>query len=453
MHLPPRVARTPHQGSGRRSVSLGVRVLAVAAGAVVAAGGVPAWAASGHARASEAVAARSAAAPVTTTGQLVVKLSPGVTIDRVNRQLGSRTHSAVLASRSIYLLDVPLESVESDPAKRDKEWKKQASKLIKGLEKAGSVVYAEVNNLADATDGERFYYWPSGGPSCGAEDPSRYRTQPAASDLSLAAIHPHAVGAGAVVAVLDTGAVLEHPELAARLAPGGYDYVDDDAIPQEVGDGLDQDGDALVDEGYGHGTFVAGVVALVAPGATILPQRVLDSDGRGNVFTVAEAVYDSIGHGADVINMSFGTADKMESKIVSEALKAAAKAGVVVVAAAGNDGSKAKHYPAAVDKVISVGALGTDGAALATFSARGDWVDVAAPGVGIISALPCGFGSWSGTSMAAPFVAGAAALQSGVGGEPKRDKRSENIKKSAKKVKGLDVHDGVVDLGRLLDVP
>ncbi len=449
MHQHARVAEKPHPGSGRRSASLGVLVTAVAATVIAATGSAPAWAAP-HGAWDRAD--RSVVSPPQATGQLVVKLSPGADINQINRQLGSRTHSALLASRSIYLLDVPLDTVEADPAKRDKAWKKQAGKLIKQLKKAKSVAYAEINSVADATDGERFHYWPSGGPSCDGDDSSAYLAQPAASQLALEAVHQRADGTGAVVAVLDTGAVLNHPALAGRLAAGGYDYVDDDSTPGEVGDGVDQDGDTLVDEGYGHGTFVAGVVALVAPGAKILPQRVLDSDGRGNVFTVAEAVYDSISDGADVINMSFGTPDKMESKIVTEALKAASKAGVVVVAAAGNDGSEDKHYPAAVDKVISVGALSADGTGLATFSARGDWVDVAAPGVGIVSALSCGFGSWSGTSMAAPFVAGAAALDSGDGGEPKRDKRSENVTKSANKVTGLKVHHGVVDLRRLLEM-
>jgi subtilisin family serine protease len=226
--------------------------------------------------------------------------------------------------------------------------------------------------------------------------------------------------------------------------------VDDDPVPQEERDNVDQDGDSIVDEGYGHGTFVAGIVALVAPGARILPQRVLDSDGRGNVFTVAEAVYDSVAEGADVINMSFGTTGAVESKVLTEALKAAAKAGVVLVAAAGNDGSRVKHYPAAVDGVLSVGALDAGGTGLAPFSARGDWVDLAAPGQDVTSMLPCGYGTWSGTSMAAPFVAGAAALDAGAGGSAKRDGKGEKIRHSAERLKGVSVHDGALDVARML---
>ncbi|MFZ0159016.1 MAG: S8 family serine peptidase [Kineosporiaceae bacterium] len=449
MHRTTRVVEVPLTDSTRHSALRGVLAVALTTAVAVAAGSTPALASTSAANGGSDA---SAAASPAQTGQLVVKLTPGTDIDRVNRQLGSRTHSALLASRSLYLLDVPLDTVESDPARRDAAWKKQAGKLINSLQRTRTVVYAEINSSADATEGERFHYWPDGGPTCTGADPTSYRTQLAATQLSLDAAHRQATGARAVVAVLDTGVDLHHPELVSRLAPGGYDYVGDDTTPGEAKDAVDQDGDTRVDEGYGHGTFVAGVIALVAPGARILPQRVLDSDGRGSVFTVAEAVYDSVAQGADVINMSFGTADKLESKVVTEAIKAASRASVVVVAAAGNDGSRDKHYPAAVADVLSVGALSADGAGLAPFSARGDWVDLAAPGEDISSTLPCGFGSWSGTSMAAPFVAGAAALDSGVGGESKRDRRGENIRHSARKVTGVQVHDGVVDLRRLLGV-
>ncbi len=384
------------------------------------------------------------------TGQLVVKLAPGVDVEAINRRLGSTTRSTLLASRSIYLLDVPFATDETSPSKRDKAWAKQAKKTIADLRKNASVVYAETNHATDTAEDDRFHHWPSGGLTCGQGDLASYLTQPATGQLSLDAVHRRATGAGAVVAVLDTGIDLDHPWLESRIAPGGYDYVDDDATPGEVSDGLDQDGAGGVDDAYGHGSFVAGVVALVAPDARILPQRVLDSEGQGDVFTVAEAVFDATARGADVINMSFGMVDKVESKVLKEAFKAAQKKGVVVVAAAGNDGSGAEHYPAAVDGVVSVAALDADAVRLAPFSAHGKWVDLAAPGVDIISTVPCGYGTWTGTSMAAPFVAGAAALTVGAGGTSKQDKASEDVLKSGRDVKGLAVHDGVVDLRRLL---
>lgn len=430
--------------AARAAVAIGVTAAATFGGVPLAAAGTgsppvrTAWTAAGTGAGSQ-------------TGQLVVKLRPGVDVEAINRRLGSTTSSALLASRSIYLLDVPVDTDGTTASKRDKDWRKQAKKIIKELRKnSGSVVYAEVNSDADTTEDERFHHWPSGGLTCRGDDSTAYLTQPAVGQLSLDTVHRQATGAGAVVAVLDTGVAPRHPSLESRIAPGGYDYVDDDATPDEVADGVDQDGDGRHDEGYGHGTFVAGVVALVAPDARILPARVLDSEGRGGVFTVAEAVFDATERGADVINLSFGTVDKLESKVLKEALKHAEKAGVVVVAAAGNDGTGTKHYPAAGDGVVSVGALNADGTSLASFSSRGGWVDLAAPGVDISSTVPCGFGTWSGTSMAAPFVAGAAALAVGVGGEAKRDKVSDDIVKSAEDVKGVPVHDGVVNLPRLL---
>jgi subtilisin family serine protease len=383
-------------------------------------------------------------------GQLVVKLAAGATIHEVNRLLGSTTRSVILASRSIYLVSVPFTATQVDPNKAADEWAKQAHHLVDRLKKSRAVVYAEANTDADSTEGERFHYWPNGGPTCGGQSSTAYADQPAAHRLRLAEAHRTSTGAGTVVAVLDTGIVAGHPAFAGRIAPGGYDYVDDDPDPSERRDLIDQDRDGRIDEGYGHGTFVAGIVALVAPGAKILPERVLDTEGRGSVFTVAEAIYDATAAGADVINMSFGTAARLDSKILDDAVHSAMHAGVVFVAAAGNDGTADKHYPAALNDVLSVGALDDHGAGLAPFSSHGDWVELAAPGVHITSALPCGYGTWSGTSMAAPFVSGEAALLLAVAKKHKADDVGHNIRDGSDKVPGLSVHDGVIDLLRSL---
>jgi subtilisin family serine protease len=386
-----------------------------------------------------------------TVGQLVVKVAEGGDITEVNRILGSTTGSTLLASRGIYLLQVPLQEPSSDPAKRQKSWTKQAKALVEILRRSGEVVYAEPNTQADLTEGNRFHYWPSGGPQCLGTDAAAYTGQPASVRLQLAQVHRRARGASATVAVLDTGVDAAHPALAGRIVAGGYDYVDDDAQPAEATRGADEDADGLTDEGYGHGTFVAGIVALVAPAARILPQRVLDAEGRGNVFTVAEAIYEAVEGGADVINLSFGTADKVNSRVLQDAVKSAQHDGAVVVAAAGNDASTAAHYPAALGGVVSVAAQAAGSAALASFSARGGWVDLAAPGEHIVSALPCGYAAWSGTSMAAPFVSGATAVLVGLRPKVKAATVVKALDDGSDKVRGLQVHNGAMNLRRSLD--
>jgi len=389
--------------------------------------------------------------PVGTVGQLVVKLAPGAEIAPINRTLGSTTRSVLLASRGIYLIDVPVVVAGKDAAKQRAEWKAEAKELIKKITKDPTVIYAEANTEADIADSERFHYWPSGGPSCLGTDPSLYTRQPDATRLRLDAVHRMSAGAGQTIAVLDTGIDLRQPALAARVVPGGYDYVDDDSQPDDVATGTDGDGDRLSDEGYGHGTFVAGVASLVAPDAGLLPMRVLDAEGRGNVFVVAEALYDATARGADVVNMSFGTAERTTSRVLQDAIKDVRAGGAIVVAAAGNDGSEAKHYPAAMDGITSVAALEAGGTRLASFSVQGKWVDIAAPGENVISTLPCGYGSWSGTSVAAPFVAGSAAVLTGsTAKHVPASKVMKALEEGADHSHKLNVRTGSIDLLRSL---
>jgi subtilisin family serine protease len=220
--------------------------------------------------------------------------------------------------------------------------------------------------------------------------------------------------------VLDTGVDANHPALSGRLLPG-WDFVDNDNDPSEVGD--QQTGP------YGHGTHVAGTIALVAPEAKIIPLRVLDEGGLGNMWVLAEALafaLDPDGNpntadGADVINMSLTTLRETEliESLLDKAcggesndFPVAVNPYLVVVAAAGNGGDSTKQYPAAedVDGLIAV-AASTSTDRLASWSTRASWVQVAAPGDGILSTVPGGlYGTWRGTSMAAPFVAGEVAL-------------------------------------------
>lgn len=288
------------------------------------------------------------------------------------------------------------------------------------------VAYAEPNYLGQTPEGTQDSSWAGGG------DAGGYSTQWAGPAVRLQQAHQVTRGAGVTVAVLDTGVDVTHPALAGKLSPG-YDFVDMDGDPRE-------EGTHTQDRSFGHGTHVAGLVALAAPEAKIMPLRVLDRNGKGNVWVMAEALrfaLDPDGNpatndGARVINLSFatlrttnllrdvvGTAacngdddDSGGDDGASASCLATSLRGAVVVTAAGNRGGSTREYPAAEDVSgsLAVGAT-TQSGGLASFSTRGTWVKMGAPGERVLSAVPGGgYGSWSGTSMAAPLVAGEAAL-------------------------------------------
>lgn len=354
--------------------------------------------------------------PAAGVREIVAKLEPGATIDAVNTEYGTRTEDVVLASRSIYLLRAP-ENVD-------------VAALSDALEADARVVYAEPNYVGEAPEGGgRIHSTGGGGPTWVGTDPATMTQQYAVGLLRLAEAHRRTTGAGTLVAVLDTGVQLDHPRFAGRLA-AGYDFVDDDATPSDVGNGTDDDGDGRVDEGVGHGTHVAGIVTLTAPSTRILPLRVLDSDGRGNIFTTAEAITAAVEAGADVINASFGTT--ADSELLGDIVEDAEEDDVVVVAAAGNLGADRPQYPAADDDALGVTASGPRDARPA-WASYGSWVDVAAPGADIVSAFPTGgYAVWGGTSMAAPFVAGQAALIRSLDAEAEAETIEERIVSSAR---------------------
>ncbi|MCJ7753871.1 MAG: S8 family serine peptidase, partial [Thermoanaerobaculales bacterium] len=236
-----------------------------------------------------------------------------------------------------------------------------------------------------------------------------YTGQPAAIKHGVANAHTISQGGGTVVAIMDNGVDYCHPLLQGHLLAGGMDLIDGDLSPWETSDGIDQDGDGETDEAAGHGTFVASVVALAAPGARILPYRVLDDDGGGTAFNLALALADAIERGVDVINISLAYRER--SVVVDLLLEEAARRGIVVVAAAGNDGSTTLPFPAIDSHVLAVTALRADGGGLADFANRGATVVLAAIGEDVYGALFGGdYGTSSGTSMAAPFAAAGAAL-------------------------------------------
>ncbi len=209
-------------------------------------------------------------------------------------------------------------------------------------------------------------------------------------------------GTGVTIAVVDTGVDYIHPDLAGHVTLG-HDFVDDDDDPMDV---------------QGHGTHVSGIaaasaddgygVAGIAPGAQILAVRVLDDDGEGNYSQVAKGIAYAADHGAKVINLSLGGPDK--SELLRSAIDYATAKGAVVTCASGNESSDELGYPARYDSCVSVGATDINDEH-ADFSNVGAGLDIAAPGVGILSStMGASFDSWDGTSMASPQVAGVAAL-------------------------------------------
>ncbi len=237
-----------------------------------------------------------------------------------------------------------------------------------------------------------------------------------------------------IVAVIDTGVDYDHRDLRDNI------WRNEDELNGRPG--VDDDENGYVDDIYGynfaynnadpeddhgHGTHCAGTIGAVGNNgldiagvcwhARIMSLKILDMDGNGTSADAVPAIYYAVAHGADVISMSWGGSD--ESRAVKDAIAYARRQGVVVVAAAGNEGSDTPFYPAGYADVVAVAA--TESNDRRTFlSNYGDWVDIAAPGSAIVSLKPVGSASApgndtfttkvSGTSTAAPHVAGACAL-------------------------------------------
>jgi type VII secretion-associated serine protease mycosin len=235
-----------------------------------------------------------------------------------------------------------------------------------------------------------------------------YRPQQwALNRVPFEAAWPHTAGAGVIVAVVDTGVRADHEDLRGQVLPG-IDFV--------TGHGNGQTDPA------GHGTHVAGIIAAnannglgikgAAPGVRILPVRVLDASGSGSTLTVTEGIIWAADHGARVINLSLG--GDTDSPGMRRAMQYANSKGAIVLAAAGNDGDSGNHpmYPGADPEAVAVAAVDQN-LAHPGFSDTGAYVDLAAPGVDVLSTWSSSRTAYayeSGTSMATPYAAAAAAL-------------------------------------------
>jgi thermitase len=256
--------------------------------------------------------------------------------------------------------------------------------------------------------------------------------------IGLAKAWPISKGAGVVVAVSDTGVAASHPDLAGQMWKNPGETGVDSKGRNKASNGVDDDGDGLVDDVYGwnyakdipsgtdnhfHGSHVAGTIAAkvsktmagVAPRAKIMDVSFLDSKGSGSDVNGAKTIVYAADHGAKIINCSWGSTSK--NSVLEKAIAYAESRGVLVVAAAGNkntNNDKKAYYPVGynVNNIIGIGATSNEGGARADFSNYGQKsVEIAAPGDNIRSLYPSGgYQNLSGTSMATPHVSGVAAL-------------------------------------------
>lgn len=271
-----------------------------------------------------------------------------------------------------------------------------------------------------------------------------YALQPAGTIMRLPATQKsYGTGAG-IVAVIDTGIDATHPVLAGAVI-AGYDFVHDSVdVGSDLGD-ISQDTAAILEggsgseapravlmnamtaaivsqdtaaileggdkvpEAFGHGTMVAGLIRLVAPGARIMPLRAFHTDGTADIYDIVRSIYYAVDHGARVINMSFTLATASPELV--RAINYATDHNVICVAAAGNSGQETVLFPSALRNVIGVGST-TSGDQRSPFSNYGTaLVKIAAPGERLITAYPGNnYAAVWGTSFSAALVSGAASL-------------------------------------------
>jgi len=261
-----------------------------------------------------------------------------------------------------------------------------AAALVAAYLGSPGVAFAELDGPAvAATTPDDPYYVRQWAPE--------YNNCPSAWDVTTGS-------ASVVIAVLDTGVQLSHPDLAGRVL-AGYDFVNGDADPSDD---------------HGHGTGVAGIAAATGNNAlgvagmdwnaAILPVKVLDSTANGTSSTIAQGIIYAADQGAHVINMSFSAAI---SPTLHSAIQYAYNKGCVLISASGNDGTEVVRYPAGYPEVIAVGSVYKD--IRSTYSNYGSHLDLVAPGQSIDTiAKDSSYSRMTGTSAAAPFVAGLAAL-------------------------------------------
>lgn len=315
--------------------------------------------------------------------EIVCKMEEGFSIDLINDDYGTSIR-AFQSKTKCYLLLVPGGN--------------DAESLAVVIESRVEVEYCSANYYLDSPEP-----FQRSQPFLDLDYAGDYDEQEAAATLNLPTVHSVSVGDGVKVAVIDGGIDLSHPEFAVKdgSVRYGWDFVDGDSIADDEAGGA----------GSGHGTFVAGVVKLLAPSSDIYAYRVLDTLGRGDGYTIADAVFAAVENGCKVINLSLGQIGHHDA--LDDALKYAERSGATIVAAAGNDSTNIDYlfpFPATREYSLAVAAVDSN-LVLTDFSNFGHKIDVCAPGTAVYSTfLDSMYAWWDGTSFSAPIVAGTAAL-------------------------------------------
>lgn len=311
-------------------------------------------------------------------GEVVVGLTPGTDIDTLNAEFGT-TVLNYLPLHDLYLLTAPHTA--------------NLEELCSQIAAKSYVTFCHPNYLVDPMRGVQ-----SSLPFADEMGSlNKYADQPAGQLLRIEAAQAISTGVGQIVGVIDGGINMNHPAFDGKVV-SGWDYVDNDSIADEVPGGVNS----------GHGTFVAGVIHLVVPDATIRSYRVSDIEGEADGWVVAEAILQALADGCKIINVSLTTYKTHQA--IATACRYASNQNVIVTCAAGNEYNEIGYYPGSDPNTVAVAALDTN-LALAGFSCYGEYIAVVAPGTDIYSPfLDDGYAWWSGTSFAAPFAAAELAM-------------------------------------------
>jgi subtilisin family serine protease len=307
--------------------------------------------------------------------RLLAQRRNGANANAVNQALGANGALAVgqISKINVLILQVPEQA---------------ADRVAAALQKSGQFTFIEKDFIARANATPNDPYFSSQWHLSQIAAPSAWDISTGLSSIT--------------VAVIDSGAQPDHPDLASKLV-AGWNFLTGTSNTSDV---------------LSHGTGTAGTIAAASNNGTgvagvawanpIMPLVAVDSTGYASYSNIANAITYAADHGVRVINISISGSSS--SSALQNAVNYAWNKGSVVVAAAGNSSSSSPNYPAACDNVVSVSATDSNDS-LASFSNYGSWIDLAAPGVSVTTLTTgSGYSSRSGTSFSAPIVAGVAAL-------------------------------------------